>query len=41
MSNSLTPHYFEWAVKAMADMVIEAAQDPSSQLDALRWSALF
>jgi hypothetical protein len=39
--NSLTPHYFEWVVKAMADMVIEAAQDPSSQLDALRWSALF
>lgn len=39
--NSLTPHYFKWVVEAMADMVIEAAQNPSSQLDALRWSALF
>jgi hypothetical protein len=39
--NSLTPHYFEWVLNAMADMVIEAAQEPSSQLDALRWSALF
>jgi hypothetical protein len=39
--NSLTRHYFEWVVNAMADMVIEAAQEPSSQLDALRWSALF
>ncbi len=39
--NSLTPHYFKWVVEAMADMVIAAAQNPSSQLDALRWSALF
>jgi hypothetical protein len=38
---SLTPHYFEWVVNAMADMVIEAAQNPNAQLDALRWPALF
>jgi hypothetical protein len=39
--NSLTPHYFEWVVKAMADMAIQAAQDTKGQLSALRWSALF
>jgi hypothetical protein len=38
---SLTPHYFEWVVNAMADMVIAAAQNPGAQLDALRWPALF
>lgn len=39
--NSLTPHYFEWVVKAMADLAIGAAQQTEGQLDALRWSALF
>lgn len=39
--NSLTPHYFEWVVKTMADMAIRAAQDAEGQLSALRWSALF
>jgi hypothetical protein len=39
--NSLTPHYFEWVVKAMADMAIHQAQKAEGQLDALRWSALF
>ena len=39
--NSLTPHYFEWVVKHMADMVIELAHDPRPQLRELRWSELF
>lgn len=39
--NSLTPHYFEWVVQAMADMAIRAAQNAEGQLSALRWSALF
>jgi hypothetical protein len=25
---SLTPHYFEWVVNAMADMVIRLAKNP-------------
>jgi hypothetical protein len=30
---SLTPHYFEWAVKRMADMAIRLAKEPGSHLD--------
>jgi hypothetical protein len=39
--NSLTPHYFDWAVNAMADMVVELANNPRPQLTELRWSKLF
>src|SRR6185369_11683342 len=39
--NSLTPHYFEWVVKKMADMVIRLASDPRPQVRELRWSELF
>lgn len=38
---SLTPHYFEWVVKAMADMAIDMAIDPRPQLQTTRWSELF
>jgi hypothetical protein len=38
---SLTPHYFEWAVRAMADMAIDLAKNPRGQAAALRWDALF
>lgn len=34
--NSLTPHYFEWAVRAMADMAIRLAQAPRRPPDAAR-----
>ena len=34
--NSLTPHYFEWTVQHMADLVIRLARAPRPQLD-LRW----
>ncbi len=36
--NSLTPFYFEWVVKAMADMAIEYAVNPPKQKSELRWS---
>lgn len=36
--NSITPHYFEWAVKAMADLVIEMAHRPKPQRQELRWA---
>lgn len=36
--NSITPHYFEWAVKAMADLVIDKAHQPTQQRNALHWS---
>lgn len=39
--HSLTPHYFEWAVKAIADLAIKRAKEPRPQLKELRWSALF
>jgi hypothetical protein len=39
--NSLTPHYFDWMVKNMADMAIRLAQQPRPQLRELRWNALF
>ncbi len=38
---SLTPHYFEWAVNAMADMAIRLAKQPASQLKEMRWNQLF
>lgn len=36
--NSITPHYFEWAVKAMADLAIEMAFDPKPQREEQRWA---
>jgi len=36
--NSITPFYFEWAVKAMADLAIEMALNPKVQRSELRWS---
>lgn len=39
--NSLTPAYFEWCVRHMADMVIDLAKNPRPQLTELKWSALF
>lgn len=38
---SLTPHYFEWVVKNMADMAIRLAKEVEPQLSELRWSSLF
>jgi hypothetical protein len=38
---SLTPHYFEWAISAMADMAIDLAKNPRRQVRELRWDALF
>jgi hypothetical protein len=39
--NSLTPTYFEWTVKAMADMAIRLAKKPRRQARALKWDAAF
>jgi hypothetical protein len=39
--NSLTPHYFDWVVKGMADMAVRLAFEPRPQLAELRWNALF
>ena len=39
--NSLTPHYFEWVVKAMADMAIRLAKEPRPQAKEMRWQTLF
>ncbi len=36
--NSITPHYFEWAVKSMADLCIEMAHNPKPQREEFRWS---
>lgn len=36
--NSITPHYFEWAVKAMADLAIEMALNPKPQRSEQRWA---
>lgn len=38
---SLTPFYFDWAVKHMADMAIRLAKQPRQQQLDLRWDALF
>jgi hypothetical protein len=39
--NSLTPTYFEWCVKKMADLVIDLALDPKPQIHELRWNKRF
>jgi hypothetical protein len=41
--NSLTPHYFDWAVRNMADMAIRLAKQPrrGTQAQALRWDGVF
>jgi hypothetical protein len=39
--NSLTPPYFDWAVKHMADMAIKLAKEPRPQGREMRWNALF
>ena len=39
--NSLTPHYFEWVVTHMADMVIRFAKNPRKQAVELKWSGMF
>jgi hypothetical protein len=36
--NSITPHYFEWAVKSMADLAIDRAFNPPPQRDEMRWA---
>jgi hypothetical protein len=38
---SLTPTYFEWTVKAMADMAIRLAKKPRRQSRALKWDTAF
>lgn len=39
--NSLTPHYFEWAVEHMADLAIRLAKNPRPQAKEVRWTELF
>jgi hypothetical protein len=39
--NSLTPHYFDWVVKKMADMAIRMAKEPRPQVERLAWDTLF
>jgi hypothetical protein len=36
--NSITPHYFAWAVKTMADFCIEMAHNPKVQRAEQRWA---
>ena len=36
--NSITPHYFQWAIKSMADLVIEMAHLPKPQRLEQRWA---
>jgi hypothetical protein len=38
---SLTPFYFEWVVKHMADMAIRFAKQPRPQRRNLRWDTFF
>ncbi|HEX8209253.1 MAG TPA: hypothetical protein VF584_03620 [Longimicrobium sp.] len=38
---SLTPHYFEWVVKGMADMTIKLAKNPRPQVREAGWQQLF
>jgi len=38
---SLTPFYFEWVVKHMADMAIRLAKNPRPQNRDLRWDSVF
>jgi hypothetical protein len=37
---SLTPHYFEWVVKHMADWAIRLAKNPRPQARELRWDTM-
>jgi hypothetical protein len=39
--NSLTPHYFEWVVKHMADLAIRLAKAPRPQAREVGWARLF
>jgi len=39
--NSLTPTYFEWCVRHMADMAIDRATNPRPQVTELKWNRLF
>lgn len=39
--HSLTPHYFEWVVEHMADLVVRLAHEPRPQAPDMRWSAFF
>jgi hypothetical protein len=39
--NSLTPVYFDWVIKGMADLVIDRALNPRPQLSEMGWSYLF
>ncbi len=39
--NSLTPFYFDWVVKHMADMAIRLAKKPRPQSKSVGWEALF
>jgi hypothetical protein len=39
--NSLTPDYFEWAVKHMADLAIRLAKSPRPQRREMRWASWF
>ena len=39
--NSLTPHYFKWAVEHMAAAAVKLAKRPRPQVKELRWSKLF
>jgi hypothetical protein len=39
--NSLTPAYFDWCVRSMADLVIDLAHNPRPPIKDLRWSSLF
>jgi hypothetical protein len=39
--NSLTQHYFDWAVTHMADMAIRLAKEPRPQVRELKWSTMF
>lgn len=36
--NSITPHYFQWVVKAMADLCVEMAHNPKPQRIEQRWA---
>lgn len=39
--NSLTPVYFDWCVRNMADLVIKLATNPKPPVKEMRWSKLF
>ncbi|MDX1420303.1 MAG: hypothetical protein R3181_10080 [Rubricoccaceae bacterium] len=39
--HSLTPHYFEWVVKHMADLAIRLAHEPRPQAQEVGWAQLF